>query len=153
LAENKENEERVPQSKPTPIVLSINICDNIIRDEATKKVSLIGLFSTIRANIFPCNHPQMHVYIALTNGHGKYKSEIRFLDVERKPIVSMVGEMNFQNPLQIVELNMCWQQLRFDKQGEYTVEVLFDGEIIQTRKFRVIAPQQEIYPTFGTEAR
>lgn len=153
MAENKENKERVSQPKPTPIVLSINICDNIIRDETTKKVSLIGLFSTIRANVFPCTHPQMHVYIVLTNGHGGYRTEIRFLDVDSKAIVSMVGELNFQDPLQIVELNMCWQQLHFNKPGEYTVEVLFDNAPIGYRKFRIMGPQQEIYPTHGTEAR
>lgn len=69
----------------------------------------------------------MHVYIALTNGHGKYKTEVRFLSLgESKPVVGMVGEMDFKNPLQVVDLNLCWQQLSFDKEGEYEVEVLCD---------------------------
>jgi len=154
LAKNKESEITKTTAKPMPSVLSINICDSIIRDEFTKKVSLIGLFNTIRASSFPCTHPQLHVYVALTNGHGKYKTEIRFLNLEEgKLVAGMVGPLEFQNPLHVIEVNLCWQQLRFEKAGDYVVEVLCDGSQIGTRKFRVIGPQQEMPVTDGTEVR
>ena len=154
MTENNENKEAKTTKKPTPAVLSINICDSIIRDEITKKVSLIGLFSTITANIFPCTHPLLHVYIVLTNGHGKYETDILFLDlVDDKPITGMRGPLEFQNPLQVVEVNACWQGLKFEKPGEYVVQVKCDGEPIGERKFRVIQPQQQIQPTDGTQAR
>lgn len=152
MAENKENNAPKSTQKPTPSVLSVNICDSIIRDEVTKKVSLIGLFNAIRANRFPCKHPQVHVYIALTNGHGKYKAEVRFTNVEQgKPIAGMTGEFVFKSPLQVVELNLCWQRLTFEKAGEYIVEILCDDTLIGTRKFIVMGPQQEIPPTSGTD--
>ena len=133
------------KSKPEPFVLSINICDTIIRDEVTKKVSLIGLFSVINSNIFPCIHPSLHVYVALTNGHGKYNTEIRFSHIEDgEPIAGMTGELDFKNPLQVFELNICWQQLRFSKPGEYIVQVLCEDAVVGERKFRVNGPQQKI---------
>jgi hypothetical protein len=142
------------QPPPLPTVLSINICDSIIRDESTKKVSLIGLFSIIRANSFPCTHPLMHIYIALTNGHGKCKTEVRFTRLDDdKPIAGMIGELQFQNPLQVVELNLCWQQLVFDRPGEYAVEVLCESKDISSRKFIVTGPEDKILPTSGTEVR
>jgi hypothetical protein len=154
LPENIENRADNAAGKPTPSVLSINICDSIIRDEATKKVSLIGLFNTINANVFPCVHPLLHVYVALTNGHGKYNTEIRFSSLEDdKPIAGMVGELDFKSPLQVFELNVCWQQLHFNKAGEYVVQVLCEGEYIGERKFRVIGPQQKTIATDGTELR
>ncbi|OHB61528.1 MAG: hypothetical protein A2167_02795 [Planctomycetes bacterium RBG_13_46_10] len=153
VTENNDNADNVTQ-KPTPTVLSINICDNIIRDEITKKVSLIGLFSAIRANNFPCTHPLLHVHVALTNGHGKYQTDIRFLNLaDDKPIAGMRGPLLFQNPLQVVELNVCWQQLRFEKPGEYVVQVICDGVPIGERKFIVIGPQQDMPPTSGTDAK
>jgi hypothetical protein len=154
VTENNDNNADRPAQKPTPSVLSINVCDSIIRDEFTKKVSLIGLFSTIRADSFPCTHPSLHVYVALTNGHGKYQTDIRFLNIsDDKPIAGMRGPLQFQNPLQVVELNVCWQQLRFEKPGEYVVQVLCDGAPIGERKFIVVGPQQKIPPTSGTDAR
>lgn len=154
MTESKENTPEKSAKKPTPSVLSINICDSIIRDEISKKVSLIGLFNTITASSFPCKHPQMHVYVALTNGHGKYKVEVRFWSLkEDKPIAGMVGDLAFQNPLQVVEMNMCWQGVEFGKPGDYAVQVLCESELIGDRKFRVIAPQQQMPPTERTEAR
>ena len=146
LAEEKDDNQT--QQKPTPMVLSINICDTIIRDEITKKVSLIGLFNMIRASRFPFKHPQLHVHIALTNGHGNYQAEVRFINTEQnKPIAGMRGELIFKSPLQIVEMNLCWQNLNFGSAGEYYVEILCDGELIGSRKFLVTAPQQEPPPS------
>jgi hypothetical protein len=154
VTENNVNNTAKAAQKPTPSVLSINVCDSIIRDEFTKKVSLIGLFNAIRANSFPCTHPLLHVYVALTNGHGRYQTDIRFLNLaDNKPIVGMKGHLEFQNPLQVVELNVCWQRLRFEKSGEYVVQVLCDGAPIGERKFIVVGPEQKIPPTSGTDAR
>jgi hypothetical protein len=154
VTENNGNDAAKAAQKPTPSVLSINVCDSIIRDEFTKKISLISLFSVIRANSFPCTHPSLHVYVALTNGHGKYQTDIRFISLsDNKPIVGMRGHLEFQNPLQVVELNVCWQQLRFEKPGEYVVQVLCDGTPVGERKFMVITPEHKIPPTSGTDAR
>lgn len=155
LAKKNNNTKKAKLAqKPIPAVLSINICDAIIRDEATKKVSLIGLFNTIRANSLPCTHPQMHVHVALTNGHGKYKTEVRFVSMETdKPIAGMLGDLEFPDPLHVVELNVCWQGLRFETEGIYLVQVLCGGETVGERKFMVVGPQQQMPPTDGTEAR
>jgi hypothetical protein len=154
VTENNDNKAAKSTQKPTPSVLSINVCDSIIRDEITKKVSLVGLFNTIRVNSFPYSHPSLHVYIALTNGHGKYQTDIRFLNLsDNKTIVGMKGHLDFQNPLQVVELNVCWQKLLFNKAGEFVVQVLCDGAPIGERKFIVIGPEHKIPPTSGTEVR
>lgn len=154
MTESKENRLSEPAKKPEPSVLSINVCDTIIRDEVSKKVSLIGLFNTIRANTFPCTHPSMHVYVALTNGHGKYKVDVRFTNLkEGKALAGVAGDLDFKSPLQVVELNLCWQRLSFERAGEYEVEVLCDGSRIGSRKFRVTGPEQKMLPTDGTEVR
>ena len=146
----KKTTKKKPNKKPEPIVLSINICDSIIRDEVTKKVSLIGLFSTINTTNFPAVHQTMHVYVALTNGHGKYKTEIRFCDTKGQAIAGLEGELNFQSPLQTVELNLPWSGLRLEEAGAYFVEVLCDGKSISSRKFQVIGPGRPNL-TSGTE--
>ena len=152
MSEKEPNNELENRSKPLPSVMSVNICDMIIRDELTKKVSLIGLFNTIRANSFPFRHPQLHIHITLTNGHGSYQAEVRFTNAELgKPIAGMRGELVFKSPLQIVEMNLFWQRLNFEKPGDYIVEILCDGELIGTRKFIVAGPQQEPPPTTVTE--
>ncbi len=138
--------------KPTPSILSINVCDTIIRDEKTRKVSLIGLFNTINAHSFPATHGLMHVYIAMTNGHGKYETEVRFVSLEdNHPIIGMRGEVNFNSLLDAVEINIEWRDIPFKKPGNYAIEVLCDKIPISSRKFRVIGMENIVPPTKGTE--
>ena len=139
--------------KPKPIVLSINICDTIIRDETTKKVSLIGLFSAIKANTFPSTHSLFHVYVALTNGHGLYKTTLRIVSVENNEVlINIDGDLNVTSPLQVTELNIGLQGLRFNKPGKYSVQVLCNGDPIGSRDFMVVGPPQ-LPLTSGTEVQ
>lgn len=150
MSDNKDKTNRKAEKKPVPVVLSINICDMIIRDERTKKVSLIGLFSVIRAQSFPVIHSMMHVYVEMTNGHGTYEIEIRFSSMdEGKPIAVLKGPLEFQNPLQVASLNLSLKQLKFDAPGDYLVEVLCHGKKISDRKFKVLNPNA-LPPTNGT---
>jgi hypothetical protein len=154
LAEAEEPQIEKDREPPKPLVLAINICDMVIRDELTHKVSLIGLFSVIKAVSFPCTHPLMHIYVALTGGHGTHDMEIRLVRTEdEQPIISMTGSVEFANPLQVHELNLIWQNVAFDKAGEYAVEVCCakDPVPIGNRKFSVIQTGQKSLPTSGSE--
>ena len=140
--------------KPNPILLSINICDLIVRDEITKKVSLIGLFNTIKAGVFPTQHNSFHVYVALTNGHGQYHTTLSIVDVtDNKPIMAIEGELNFLTPLQVLEINFGLQGLRFDKAGKYAFRVTCERMLVGERDFAVIGPDIIIPPTQRTEIK
>ncbi len=130
------------KSSAGPIVLSITVCDEIIRDEISKKISLIGLFSQIQAATFPVHHPSLHVYVSLTNGHRDYNGELRFVsEDDNNVIASMTGKVPFKNPLQTVELNFAVNNLKFERPGKYRVEFFCDGEPSGSRQFIVSGPK------------
>lgn len=121
-----------------PIVLAINICDEIIRDEASKKLSLIGLFSNIHAGKFPAKHPSMHVYVSLTDGHGTCQGELRFVNESTDEIMfSSKGKVPFETPLQTIELNFEMKNLNFEGPGTYSVEFFCDDQLVGRRQFVV----------------
>ena len=125
----------------------------VIRDELTHKVSLIGLFGIIRAVSFPCVHPLMCIYVALTGGHSRQDMEIRLVRVEDdQPVMAMAGPIEFANPLQVSELNFEWRNVPFEKAGEYVVEVCCGkgSTPIGSRKFNVVQPGQ-VLPTSGSK--
>ncbi len=141
MAEAEEVQDDVGREPPGPMVLAINICDMVIRDELTHKVSLIGLFGIIWAGKFPCRHPLMHIHVAMTGGHGKQDIEIRLVRVaDEKPIIGTKGAMEFPDPLQVVELTFAWANVGFEEPGEYAVEVCCgkNGLPLASRKFNVI---------------
>jgi hypothetical protein len=155
LAREKEHQAGKQTTPPGPVVLAINICDAAIRDELTKKVSLIGLFSMIWSPSFPCTHPRMHIYLALTGGHGKHEVEVKLIRAEdRQVVMGMSGPVTFSDPLQVVEVNLQWDRVIFGKPGEYLVEVSCDGNSapLGFRKFHV-AMQRPAPPTSGSEAK
>lgn len=52
---------------PKPIVQAMVVCDNVYRDEGTKKSVLSGTFSTIFSGGFPNTHGHLAIYLALTD--------------------------------------------------------------------------------------
>ncbi|MFA6353851.1 MAG: hypothetical protein WCW93_02880 [Candidatus Paceibacterota bacterium] len=58
-----------------------HICDSAIFDQATGKLSIIGIFSNFNASGFPAMHPIMSIVVGLENKNpGLYNLELEFLD-------------------------------------------------------------------------
>jgi hypothetical protein len=124
-----------------PIVLAINICDEIIRDEISRKISLIGLFNRIDATSFPVSHRSMHVYVSLTDGHKIYEGELRFVnDKDESAIFTLKSRVPFKDPRQTVELNFEVRNLQFHEPGNYSVRFYCDGKLAGERRFIVNGP-------------
>ena len=127
--------------KPSPIPLSMVICDTVIEDKITGKKSLIGLFNNINARKVPAVHPSLSVYISLTEGVGSYDGKLRCI-FGNKPIIELGGPIVFKSPHQIAEWNFSIRGLPLPSYGEYRFELLCDGKLVIARKFKVIPIKQ-----------
>lgn len=137
----EEPQTHKDSERPGPVVLAVVVCDMAIRDALTNKVSLIGLFSTIRATSFPSTHSLMTIYVALTGGHGTQDIEIRLVRAEdEQPVMSMIGGIDFVDPLQVYELILEWRGVQFERQGDYLIEVCSPPNpvALARRKFTVM---------------
>lgn len=146
MAEGEKVQNDARREPPGPLVLAINLCDTVIRDELTKKVSLIGLFGVIWSKQFPCLHRQLNVHVAMTGGHGKQEIEVRLLRVsDDKPIIGMRGPMEFSDPLQVAELVIGWSNVPFEKPGKYAIQVCCgkNGGVLASRDFNVVRPDAD----------
>ncbi len=127
-------------SKPTPDVISLLVCDQIITDRITGKQSLIGMFSTIHSFRFPAVHPQLSVFCSLTDGHGKTPLTIRIVDSneERQPLVEGNGTVHFGDPRAIANLALQFHGLRFPQPGEYRVQIYCHGELLREARLMML---------------
>lgn len=116
------------------------LCDQIITDRFTGKQSLIGIFSRLHAPGFPVSHPQLSVYVTLTDGYGEVDLLVRIVDTNdaRPAIVEGKGKVNFQNPRAIANLGLSFHGLRFPEQGEYRVQLYCDGELLREARLDVV---------------
>lgn len=131
--------------KPAPDVLSMIVCDQIITDRLTGKQSLIGMFSRIHTRGFPASHPQLCVYVAVTEGYGETEFTIRIVDANdaRPPIVEGRGKVRFQDPRAIANLALQFHGLTFPAPGEYRVQLYAGAELLREARLelRQVKPQ------------
>jgi hypothetical protein len=139
--------------KPVPDVLAMLVCDQIITDRLTGKQSLIGMFSKVHAVAFPATHPQLCVFVALTDGHGKTELTIRIVDANdaRPPIVEGKGAVDFQNPRAIANLTLQFHGLTFPAPGEYRVQLWSHGQLLREARLELRPVQPRPKPAADPE--
>ena len=126
---------------PAPDVLAMIVCDQIITDRLTGKQSLIGMFSKIHARGFPASHPQLSVFVALTDGHGKSDLTIRIVDSNdsRPPLVEGRGSVKFKDPRAIANLALQFHGLSFPAPGQYRVQLYSGNELLREARLELVA--------------
>jgi len=124
-------------SSPAPICQAIVVCDNIIREENTRKLSLMGLFNSIKVSAFPTRHTRMHVYVSLTNYIGETKGMLKFLDPEGNVLAQIQEPVVFQDKFATIELNFVINGMVFPKPGVYTIEFLVSHQLVGSRKIEI----------------
>jgi hypothetical protein len=126
------------QNKPKPIPLAMVICDMVIEDRLTGKKSLIGIFNNVNALKFPCQHPSINVFFALTEGIGTYKGCLRCVKLDTNEVIMNInGPIPFPNRLAAVEFNFDIKNMSFPAEGQYIFELLCDDQLVISRKFIV----------------
>jgi len=125
--------------RPKPDVLAMLVCDQIITDRLTGKQSLIGMFSRVHARGFPASHPQLCVFVALTEGYGQTEMRIRIVDANdaRPPIVEGTGTVDFKTPRAIANLALQFNGLTFPAAGEYRVQLYCRGELLREARLEL----------------
>jgi hypothetical protein len=123
-----------------PDVLAMLVCDQIITDRLTGKQSLIGMFSTVHAPRFPATHPQLCVFVALTEGYGKTDLTIKIVDANdaRPAIVEGRGGVEFQNPRAIANLALQFHGLVFPEPGDYRVQLYSGGQLLREARLQLL---------------
>ena len=124
-----------------PHILTLTVADVVHHDPNTGKFSLLGIYTTIAAPVFPCVHPAMGVYFALTDGRGKTPLMLRLVDAEeeRPPVFCLQTVLDSRDPTQVLEAGFSFRRLQFPKPGEYLLQLLAADELLLERRVFVVA--------------
>ena len=123
----------------TPSGLAIIVCDQIIEDKTTGKKSLIGIFNNIASPTFPCRHPALCVFVALTEGHGTYAARLRIANEETGVTVTDVnGQIQLPDVNMAAELVFNFIGVEFAVPGLYAIEFYCDDALILERRIQVL---------------
>ena len=121
-----------------PMGIALMLCDQVISEARTNKKSLIGVFNNIAASAFPCRHPRLCVFVSITGGHGKTKTDVRCVNEDNgTTLFGASGEVRFPHPNHVVEAVFEFNNVTFPGPGLYCIEVLGNDELVLQRRFTV----------------
>jgi hypothetical protein len=123
---------------PTPVALGLAVCDYVIVEEKTKKISLIGTFAGIKANEFPATPSPFSVFAVLTDGSGDATIKLSVLQLETdEEIYAYQSQVHFPDPLAEVSFHLRLHHCVFPAAGTYQFTLLVDGEWVAQRRIRL----------------
>ena len=119
-----------------PIILAIQVCDSVILDQRTGRASVLNIFETINAPVYPATHHTMTFFSELTNGHGKVDINVKLVDVQDddKIMAEVKSEVVFANVKQICRCILTFGGVTFPKKGEYRFQLFLNGELAGERR-------------------
>ncbi len=127
------SEER-PLSQLVPVLVAILVCDVAVRDPATGKHSLIGIFDRIWAQKFPTRRT-LFLYIKLADAQGRYNLEARFLRSQTgEELVRAKGEAEISDRLIAADFSIQLPPVEFPAEGRYEFQV-WANEVFLGRSF------------------
>ena len=84
-------------------------------------------------------HPSLHLFASLTNGHGVAEGAVRVVKSDTDEVLTELGgPLEFPDPMAVVELDFALHDLVFPAEGEYRFQLLCNGELLGERRFVVV---------------
>jgi hypothetical protein len=123
---------------PTPVTLSMSLCDYVIIEEGTGKASLIGCFDKLALPRFPSQPRAFFLAAELTGGHGQARVGVRIARPDSDETIKLThGDVYFRDRLFVVRYSTRVMNLSFPVPGRYAVHLLVDGELAAQRILEV----------------
>jgi|SRR5579885_1401303 len=123
---------------PKPSLTAFLVCDMVIDDKATSKKSLIGAFTHIWAQGFPCVHHKMAVYFCLTDAEGDYEVVLRLVNSETEETLAEAGvSLTITDRLAISDFGVNIPVVQFPTPGRYEFQLFANKEFLGRRDFLV----------------
>jgi hypothetical protein len=126
------------KDKPLPKCKAILLCDTVIVDSRSGKVSIIGILDGFNVIQFPGRIAPFHVFLQLTDGIGKYRVSVEIHDLRDDKIVvrAPLVEIDFRARPGKGNLIIPIPPLPLQHEGGYDFVVLADGQEIDRQQFR-----------------
>lgn len=118
--------------------ISIIVCDDVYRDERTKKLIIVGVFNSIAGRELPVRHPRMCVLFSITNGNGTYDLGLTIEhEATGTEIMRVNGPFEVKDPLGVYDIHVELRGLSFPHDGKYWVTLRSGEAILQQRPFSI----------------
>jgi hypothetical protein len=133
-------------SRPKPVLQALVLADQIYEDKLTGKKVIAGTFNCIWSASFPATLDRMTwAFIALTEVRSPIDLEIQFRRMATQDVLltSPKIPLSPESPLSTYELVMPVDRLPLPTPGIYSLDVLFEEEILGSLRITATIKSQE----------
>jgi len=121
----------------------------VYRDPISNKYSMIGTFSGVASRTFPCNHPSLGIYVAMTDVYGEIPLIITIVNAENgSEIFRIEGGMKTASPLAVVEFGVTVHNVEFPEPANYRLQLAASRQGVPLLERR-IAATKVVQPGIG----
>lgn len=124
-----------------PRVVGMILCEKVVRDEATKMASLIGVFDQVSGRRFPIRYDRLHIFVSLEGGQGKKGFSLSCCAPDGSVVFEAKGDTLFKGTLGAADINIEITDLVFASGGEYTIAFRCGGKVLASRPLLVVAKE------------
>jgi len=126
-----------------PVAKSVYVCDEVIIDPQSRKLSLLNIWDTIRVPqgaLFPYRLAKMCMFAWFRDGFGKIGARIVVVEASTdKPVFrTEVFTLDFPNRILSVYAKYTVKSCAFPAAGDYYVELYCDDEFVDDQVIRVL---------------
>jgi hypothetical protein len=112
--------------KQAPLCLAMILCDAVQIDQGTNKATILGAFSSVVAGAYPAIHPQLAVFVELTDARGETPLVLKLCratadDPDGVLITSLQITYNSIDPLSVGRIVVVMGNVPLPEPGEYRV--------------------------------
>lgn len=112
-----------------PQVRGLYVCDRVEVEPSTRNVTLVSCFSRLQVDRFPSPPVGFTVFATLTGGFGLVKMKLMISRLtDNHQVYSRDLPVEFRDRVEEVRFVVRLHQLVFPGHGQYTIELLADGE-------------------------
>lgn len=121
-----------------PVAVGLALCDYVIQEEGTKKVSPIGIFTGMGVERFPSDPQPFTAFATLTDGVGDARIQlvVKRLDTGDE-IYTWEAPIHFVDRLAVVNFRFRLRRCSFPAPGWYLFTLFIDGDWIAQRRLSV----------------
>ena len=123
-----------------PAIRAMLVCDLLMRDERTHKVSLIGITEHIHAQQFPLTVQALFVYATITDGQGDYRIRLDLVRLEDLTSSEILAEANItlHDRNSVGELSFDLDGFAFERPGRYELALFANDRLVGAKSLTVI---------------
>jgi hypothetical protein len=123
---------------PPPVALALILCDQVIVEEGTKKVSLIGAFRNLQSRVFPFVPLPFCVLATLTGAQGEGEIALTVTELETdEEVASVTRRVTFPDRFAEGRVLFRLAECAFPAPGGYMFTLTVDGDWVAHRRLQI----------------